>query len=88
MRLLLCLCTLILAWLVNVALAGCLYPPDANGHVNVPEGVTSLDNYAFDFAAHGRNDDPHTATDVGGVGNHRHDGAAYVHLQRLFSKDR
>ena len=29
------------------ALGGCLYVPDATGHVTVPDGVTSLDNYAF-----------------------------------------
>jgi len=26
----------------------CLYTPDANGHVVVPDGVTSLGNQAFD----------------------------------------
>ena len=28
-------------------LGGCLYEPDENGHVTVPEGVTSLGNNAF-----------------------------------------
>ena len=38
--------------LVLVALGGvaarCQYAPDANGHVEVPEGITSLGDQAFD----------------------------------------
>ena len=29
--------------------AGCRYTPDANGHVVVPAGVTSIGNFAFQY---------------------------------------
>ena len=39
--------TLVLLALGGVA-AGCLYTPDANGHVSVPDGVTSIGDAAFE----------------------------------------
>ena len=41
------LATVLVLLALGGAAAGCRYTPDANGHVLVPEGITSIGDLAF-----------------------------------------